>query len=167
MVSLSCSYVADLPALSDTQLEKLYGWIKKSCKAGDVHLNQDGSMQLFCTRSGKAVDKRQHQRTLRTNLMNWGVDLATRQTDWLRLIDEEAVSGETEEAERNALESASEDVEIMAEVTSMTEPRIETNKTSDITPVTKHAIMRCSAEFELPLPPNLLRDPAFFSMAVH
>ena len=88
MVSLSCSFVADLPSLNETQLVKLHAWIQKSCTTGDVHLNPDGTMKLVCTRS-KAVDKRQHQRTLRTNLLNWGVELENRQTDWLRLVDEE------------------------------------------------------------------------------
>ena len=86
MVSLSCSFVADLPSLNETQLVKLHTWIQKSCISGDVHLNPDGTMKLVCTRS-KAVDKRQHQRTLRTNLQNWGVELENRQTDWLRLVD--------------------------------------------------------------------------------
>ena len=149
MASLSCSYVADLPSLTETHLAKLHTWIQKSCTAGDVHLNPDGSMKLVCTRS-KAVDKRQHQRTLRTNLLNWGVELEDRQADWLRLVDErdEGASGEAGEAERNALNSTGEDMEISAETL-----------TTDITQVTKLAFSRCTSA--LPLPANLLSDPTF------
>ena len=161
MASLSCSFVADLPPLTETQLAKLHAWIQKGCTAGDVHLNKDGSMKLVCTRT-KAVDKRQHQRTFRTNLLHWGADLATRQTDWLRLVDEsDERASEQVETERNALESASEDMEIMAE-TLTTEPRNETHNTPDITPVTKPAFSRCTSA-ELKLPPNLL---SAFSIAV-
>ena len=98
----SCSFVAELHPLSEIQLVKLHAWIQKSCKTGDVHLNPDGTMKLVCTRR-KASDKRQHQRALRTNLVNWGVTMEDRQSDWLHLIDdklkqEDAESGkETEE----------------------------------------------------------------------
>ena len=160
MASLSCSFVADLPPLTETQLEKLHTWIQKSCMTGDVHLNRDGSMKLVCTRS-KAVDKRQHQRTLRTNLLNWGVELVSRQADWLRLVDERdvGVSGEADEAARNALDSTGEDME-MAET--LTEPRNETN-----TAMTAPALSRCATKFSLglPLPRSLLTDPAFFVAA--
>ena len=161
MASVSCSFVADLPPLTETQLAKLHAWIQKGCTAGDVHLNKDGSMKLVCTRT-KAVDKRQHQRTLRTNLLHWGADLATRQTDWLRLVDEsDERASEQVETERNALESASEDMEIMAE-TLTTEPRNETN-----TAMTAPALSRCATKFSLglPLPRSLLTDPAFFVAA--
>ena len=119
-------------------------------------------MKFVCTRSGKPVDKRQHQRTLRTNLLNWEVDLVTRQTDWLRLVDEsdEQVS-ELEDTERNARENADKDVEIRSEILT-TEPRNETNTTPGPTPVTKPAISQCA---KLTLPPSLLTDPAFLIAA--
>ena len=160
MASVSCSFVADLPPLTETQLAKLHAWIQKGCTAGDVHLNKDGSMKLVCTRT-KAVDKRQHQRTLRTNLLHWGVELESRQADWLRLVDERdvGVSGEADEAARNALDSTGEDME-MAET--LTEPRNETN-----TAMTAPALSRCATKFSLglPLPRSLLTDPAFFAAA--
>ena len=109
MVSLSCSFVADLPSLNETQLVKLHAWIQKSCTAGDVHLNPDGTMRLVCTR-GKAVDKRQHQRTLRTNLLNWGVELENRQTDWLRLVD---LVDESVAEEETPQDSGVEEIEVI------------------------------------------------------
>ncbi len=92
---MACSFVAELPSLTETQLVKLHAWIQKSCKEGDVHLNPDGTMKLVCTRR-KSGEKRQHQRVLRTNLINWGVTLEDRQTDWLHLIDDKRKDAESE-----------------------------------------------------------------------
>ena len=77
-------FEADLPELTPEQLTKLYTWGQTSCEPFDVRMNQDMSMTLTATRR-KSDHARGHQRLLRTNLVNWGVELPGKQMGWLRL----------------------------------------------------------------------------------
>ena len=91
-------FEADLRELTESQLEKLYGWGKSSCEAFDVRMNGDMSMVLIATRK-KQDSVRSHMRLLRTNLLNWGVSLPNKQMGWLRLVADEGNSaGAAEEA---------------------------------------------------------------------
>ena len=49
-MATSHKFEADLPELTEAQLEKLYGWGKSSCEAFDVRMNGDMSMVLIATR---------------------------------------------------------------------------------------------------------------------
>ena len=97
-MATSHKFEADLPELTEAQLEKLYGWGKSSCEAFDVRMNGDMSMVLIATRK-KQDSVRGHMRLLRTNLLNWGVSLPNKQMGWLRLFADEGNSaGAAEEA---------------------------------------------------------------------
>ena len=89
MASSSKAFVADLPDLSEEQLEKLYAWGNSSCERFDLHLQEGGSMTLVAVRK-KSGSARDHMRLLRTNLLHWGVSLPAKQIGWLRLVDESA-----------------------------------------------------------------------------
>ena len=84
-------FEADLPELTDGQLEKLFAWGQNSCEAFDVRMNGDMTMVLLATRK-KPGSVRDHMRLLRTNLLNWGVTLPTKQVGWLRLLSDEGNS---------------------------------------------------------------------------
>ena len=90
-MATSQHFEADLPELTEAQLEKLYAWGKSSCEAFDVRMNGDMTMVLLATRK-KPGSVRDHMRLLRTNLINWGVTLPTKQVGWLRLVTDEANS---------------------------------------------------------------------------
>ena len=90
-MATSHNFEADLPELTEAQLEKLYGWGKSSCEAFDIRMNEDMSMILIATRK-KQDSVRGHMRLLRTNLLNWGVSLPDKQMGWLRLVDEKPQS---------------------------------------------------------------------------
>ena len=92
-MATSHHFEADIPELSESQLEKLYAWGKSSCEKFDVRMNGDMSMVLIATRK-KQDSVRGHMRLLRTNLLNWGVALPTKQIGWLRLIMDEGNSAE-------------------------------------------------------------------------
>ena len=85
------SFEADLPELTEDQLTKLYAWGQSSCEHLDVRMKPDMSMVLLATRK-KAGSVRDHMRLLRTNLVNWGVTLPTKQMGWLRLVTDEGSS---------------------------------------------------------------------------
>ena len=87
----SNAFAADLPALSEEQLEKLYVWGRGSCDKFDVHLHSDTTMTLTAVRK-KDGTARDHQRLIRTNLINWGVALPHKQTGWLRLLPHDSIS---------------------------------------------------------------------------
>ena len=84
-------FEADLPELTEGHLEKLHAWGKSSCEAFDVRMNGDMTMVLLATRK-KPGSVRDHMRLLRTNLINWGVALPTKQKGWLRLVTNESNS---------------------------------------------------------------------------
>ena len=91
-MTTSKSFEADLPELTEDQLTKLYAWGQSSCEHFDVRMNPDMSMALLATRK-KSGSVRDHMRLLRTNLVNWGVSLPTKQVGWLRLMMDEGSSG--------------------------------------------------------------------------
>ena len=64
---------------------------KSSCEAFDVRMNGDMTMVLLATRK-KSGSVRDHMRLLRTNLINWGVALPTKQKGWLRVVTDEGNS---------------------------------------------------------------------------
>ena len=90
-MATSKSFEADLPELTPEQLTKLYAWGQSSCEHLDVRMRPDTSMVLTATRK-KAGSVRDHMRLLRTNLINWGVALPTKQKGWLRLVTDEGNS---------------------------------------------------------------------------
>ena len=92
-MATSHHFEPDLPELTEAQLETLYAWGKSSCEAFDVRMNGDMSMMLIATRK-KQDSVRCHMRLLRTNLLNWGVALPTKQVGWLRLMMDEGNSAE-------------------------------------------------------------------------
>jgi len=104
-MATSHHFEADIPELSESQLEKLYAWGKSSCEAFDVRMNGDMSMVLIATRK-KQDSVRGHMRLLRTNLLNWGVALPTKQVGWLRLMMDEGNSAEMNGAGKEAAHAA-------------------------------------------------------------
>ena len=87
-MATSKSFEAELPELTEDQLTRLYTWGQSSCEHLDVRMRPDMSMVLTATRK-KQDSVRGHMRLLRTNLLNWGVALPTKQVGWLRLIMDE------------------------------------------------------------------------------
>ena len=97
-MATSHKFEADLPELTESQLEKLYAWGKSSCESFDLRMHGDMTMVLIATRK-KQDSVRGHMRLLRTNLLNWGVSLPNKQMGWLRLVaDEGNPAGAAEEA---------------------------------------------------------------------
>ena len=88
-MATSNTFEAALPELSSEQLSKLYTWGQTSCDTFDLRMNSDMTMVLSATRK-KTDTARGHMRLLRTNLVNWGVSLPTKQVGWLRLRTEES-----------------------------------------------------------------------------
>ena len=127
-MATSKSFEADLPGLTEGQLEKLYAWGQSSCEHLDVRMRPDMSMVLTATRK-KAGNVRDHMRLLRTNLINWGVALPTKQKGWLRLVTDE---GNSDGAAPEAADAPSNPIQNM--------------------PQTSHRSL-------LTLPPNLLTVP--------
>ena len=104
-MATSQHFEADLPELTDGQLEKLFAWGQNSCEHLDVRMKPDMSMMLIATRK-KQDSVRGHMRLLRTNLLNWGVALPTKQLGWLRLIMDEGNSTERDGNAKGAKETA-------------------------------------------------------------
>ena len=90
-MATSKTFEADLPELTPEQLTKLYAWGQSSCEHLDIRMKPDMTMVLVATRK-KAGSVRDHMRLLRTNLINWGVTLPTKQVGWLRLLSDEGNS---------------------------------------------------------------------------
>ena len=105
-MATSKSFEADLPDMTEEQLSKLYLWGKSSCEAFDVRMNRDMTMIIVATRK-KAGTVRDHMRLLRTNLLNWGVSLPSKQVGWLRLVTDDGNSAEMEGAGKEAAHAAS------------------------------------------------------------
>jgi hypothetical protein len=93
VAATSGAFVADLPPLDPEQLSKLYTWGKHACTRFDVHMKGEGLM--LAAERKKSGTAREHQRLLRTNLLNWGVELPAKQSGWLRLVPANA-QGESE-----------------------------------------------------------------------
>ena len=105
-MATSHHFEADIFELSESQLEKLYAWGTSSCENFDVRMNGDMSMVLIATRK-KAGTVRDHMRLLRTNLLNWGVSLPSKQVGWLRLVTDDGNSAEMDGAGKEAAQAAS------------------------------------------------------------
>ena len=103
----TCQHVeADLPELTEGQLEKLYAWGQSSCEAFAVRMNGDMTMVLLATRK-KAGSVHEHMRLLRRSLLNWGVALPTKQVGWLRLMMDGGNSADMNGAGKEAAHAAS------------------------------------------------------------
>ena len=105
-MAASKSFEADLPELTEEQLMKLYTWGQSSCEAFDVRMHEDMTMVLLATRK-KSGSVRDHMRLLRTNLVNWGVTLPTKQVGWLRLMMDGGNSADMNGAGKEAAHAAS------------------------------------------------------------
>ena len=105
-MATSKSFEADLPELTPEQLTKLYAWGQSSCEHLDVRMRPDMSMVLTATRK-KQDSVRGHMRLLRTNLLNWGVSLPSKQVGWLRLVTDDGNSAEMDGAGKEAAQAAS------------------------------------------------------------
>ena len=91
MTNTSKAFVADLPDLTAEQLGKLYTWGESSCEQFDVR-RQSSNLVLVAIRK-KHGTVRDHMRLLRTNLINWGVNLPAKQSGWLRLAPDDESAG--------------------------------------------------------------------------
>ena len=105
-MATSKTFEADLPELTDDQLTKLYAWGQSSCEHMDFRMKPDMSMVLIATRK-KQDSVRGHMRLLRTNLLNWGITLPTKQLGWLRIVKDEGNSAEIDGAGKEAAHAAS------------------------------------------------------------
>ena len=105
-MTTSKSFEADLPDMTEEQLSKLYLWGKSSCEAFDARMNRDMTMIVVATRK-KTGTVRDHMRLLRTNLLNWGVSLPSKQVGWLRLVTDDGKSAEMDGAGKEAAHAAS------------------------------------------------------------
>ena len=104
-MATSKSFETDLPELAEGQLEKLYAWGQSSCEHLDVRMKPDMSMMLIATRK-KQDSVRGHMRLRRTNVLNWGVALPTKQVGWLRLVMDEGNSADMNGAGKEAAHAA-------------------------------------------------------------
>ena len=84
----STTFIAYLPDMSVEHLAKLYTWASKSCVKSDLVSLPSGQMKIVGVRA-EPRSLRTLQRLLRTNLLNWGVELPPSQPGWLKLIREE------------------------------------------------------------------------------
>ena len=89
MATTGAHFVATLPAsMTDDQLLKVVEWSKQACVKSDVTMRCDGRCELVAE-SKKKKTAREFQRNIRTNMLNWGMDLPSKQTGWLRIVSEE------------------------------------------------------------------------------
>ena len=136
----SAAFVADLPDMTPDQLAKLYSWGKSSCAKFDVQQMENGAMLLVAVRK-KPGSARDHMRLLRTNMMNWSVQMPAKQTGWLRLIIDEADSARSESAPL----------------------REESAEQNDLQPTPVGPTFTTRARFQLEEPKNLLTHPEEFA----
>ena len=160
----SAAFAADLPDMSAEQLAKLYAWGKSSCVKFDVQQMDNGTMLLVAVRK-KPGTAREHQRLLRTSLLNWKVELPPRQANWLRLLDE---AGEAESAQPEAPATTSPHQESTPELEEPVErENVDTAYTLDTVPpapLIRPSAASMPTAFELELPKNLL-TPRFAELA--
>ena len=85
------AFVADIPtSVSDEALAKLYTWSREKFEQRDIVLQEDGSYVLGAlVPEGINKNVRDWQRLLRTNLLNWGVEMPKLQKGWLRAVSME------------------------------------------------------------------------------
>ena len=79
-------------------------------------MKSDGGMTLVAARK-KTGTVREHQRLLRTNLINWGVELPAKQGTWLRLVDDAGVENDGEEEAKTEQHDATSSIQVVNEVT--------------------------------------------------
>ena len=111
-MATSKTFEADLPELTPEQLTKLYAWGQSSCEHLDVRMKPDMTMVLVATRK-KAGSVRDNMRLLRTNLLNWGVVLPTKQLGWLRLITDKGKSAQKDGGDKEAADAPSNEIRNM------------------------------------------------------
>ena len=82
------AFVADIPAtLSDEALAKIYTWSRDKFERRDIAQHEDGSYVLGAlVPEGQNKNVRDWQRLIRTNLLNWGVEMPKQQKGWLRAV---------------------------------------------------------------------------------
>ena len=89
---MSNAFCARLPeSITDEQLEKVVKWAHDAFVKTDVVMAGDGAIQLLAVRK-EPKTAREFQRNLRTNLVNWGVSLPSKQAGWLQLSSEQKYS---------------------------------------------------------------------------
>ena len=159
------------PSLTDEQFLRVFEWAKHNCLKSNIIRENDGGFMLIAQRADER-DARNRQKLILTNYKHWSIDVSKQPKGWLKILTEEEFNAMNEQNvdtcdnDGSSLQNAGDDTEIAAELTSMTKPPNDTNNTPSFTPVTKPAFSRCtSAKLELPLPPTLLTDPAFFIAA--
>ena len=85
------AFVADIPDVTCEQLAKLYAWTQSKFKESQINMDADRSsytLSALCL-DGSTKTVRQWQSLLRTNLLNWGVELPKGQKNWLRGVSAE------------------------------------------------------------------------------
>ncbi len=84
------AFVADIPDVTPEQLAKLYAWTQSKFKESNINMNADSSYALcaLCP-DGSSKTVRQWQSLIRTNLINWGVEMPKAQKNWLRGVTAE------------------------------------------------------------------------------
>ena len=132
------------PSLTDEQFVRVFEWAKQNCLESNVIRESDGGMLLIAQRADER-DTRNRQRLMLTNYKNWGIDTTKQPKGLLKILtkDEFTDLNEQKGDARNSL------------------PNQRCDDDSDDMAETKPALPRCSATLTLPLPPNLLTDPAF------
>ncbi len=84
----STAFVCALPEMSTEQMQKLLAWAAKSCVKSDVIATSTGQKLIGVRTRSKNV--REYQRLLRTNFVNWGVDLiGPLPQGWVQLLSED------------------------------------------------------------------------------
>ena len=85
------AFVADIPDVTCEQLAKLYAWTQSKFKESKINITPDRSsytLSALCL-DGSTKTVRQWQSLLRTNLVNWDVELPKGQKNWLRGVSAE------------------------------------------------------------------------------
>ena len=71
------AFVADIPDVTCEQLAKLYAWTQSKFKESKINMNADRASYTLCAvcLDGSSKTVRQWQSLIRTNLINWGVEM--------------------------------------------------------------------------------------------
>ena len=85
-------------------MEKVFKWSKDTCVKSDVVM-KDVRMELLVVRK-EPKSAREYQRLLRTQFVNWNIQMPQKMVGWLRLIAE----GEYEAMRRPPGRKASDDI---------------------------------------------------------
>ena len=85
------AFVADIPDVTCEQLAKLFAWTQSKFKESKINMNADRAsytLSALCL-DGSTKTVRQWQSLIRTNLINWGVEMPKAQKNWLRGVTAE------------------------------------------------------------------------------